>query len=69
MNAALQHRPDTADGLRAAALELRRQGLRPGDIASALGLSPLAVLQLLSGGAHMDREFGTDADAAITTRT
>jgi hypothetical protein len=60
VNAArLMHRPDTADGLRAAALELRRQGLRPGDIASALGLSPLAVLQLFSGAVHTESQSST----------
>jgi hypothetical protein len=67
MNAArLMHRPDDADGLRAAALELRRQGLRPADIASALGLSPLAVLQLLFAGSARTAARAMEGDAGAT---
>lgn len=43
-----RHRPADAPTLRAAALEMARGGLTPRDIASSLGLTEMAVRQLLS---------------------
>lgn len=42
-----RHRPADRAGMRRAALELRRQGLLPRDIAAALRLSEAAVRELL----------------------
>ena len=47
--AALRHRPDTAEGLRVAAVSLRRQGLSARDVGQALRLSEHAVQTLLEG--------------------
>ncbi len=45
--ARIANRPTDPDGLRLAALDLRRSGLKPFDIARALDLSETAVVQLL----------------------
>lgn len=46
--ARLMHRPTDAAGITAAARDLAATGLKPRDIASALGLTEHAVSQLLS---------------------
>jgi hypothetical protein len=46
-DAATFHRPQTASGLRAAALELVRSGLKVRDVAQALQLSAPAVVALI----------------------
>ena len=46
-----RHRPTDLNGVRAAAVELRRQGLRARDIAQALRLSEAAVSELLERAA------------------
>lgn len=50
---ATMHRPTNADGLRAAAIDLQRSGLRIADIAHVLQLGEHAVEQLL--GEHEKR--------------
>lgn len=45
---ARQHAPTDRAGLRRAALELRRQGLLPRDIAAALRFSEVAIRELLA---------------------
>lgn len=42
-----EHRPQTRDEMRCAAVELRQRGLLPADIASALRISVEAVHELL----------------------
>lgn len=42
-----QHRPQSRDEMRIAAVELRQRGLLPADIAAALRLSESAVRDLL----------------------
>ena len=42
-----QHRPQSRDEMRVAAVELRQRGLLPADIAAALRLSEAAIRELL----------------------
>jgi orotate phosphoribosyltransferase-like protein len=63
-DAATLHRPTDQRGLLLAAQELRARGLRLADIASALDLSQVAVLQLFLSAAHTDSSFAKDGDRA-----
>ena len=48
LDPAVVHRPATADGMRAVAFTLSRQGLRPFDVAEVLRITVPAVLALLN---------------------